>query len=62
MSKPPIKAMKAVKNWCSKHHYCNNPKTRFECPLGWCRTEIPKEWNIRETSRFKRKSKTESEK
>lgn len=62
MSKPPIKAMKAVKNWCSKHHYCNNPKTRFECPLGWCRTEIPKEWNIRETSRFKRKSEAESEK
>ena len=62
MSKPPIKAMKAVKNWCSKHHYCNNPKTRFECPLGWCRTEIPKEWNIRETSRFKKKSNAESEK
>lgn len=56
MSRPPIKAMKAVKNWCSKHHYCNNPATGFECPLGWCRTEIPKEWEIRETSRFKRKS------
>ena len=50
MSKPPIKAMKAVKNWCSKHP-CNNPDTGFECPLGWCRTEIPREWKIREKSR-----------
>ena len=59
MSKPPIKAMKAVKNWCSKHHYCNNPKTGFSCPLGWCRAEIPKEWDIREKSRSTRRGEKE---
>lgn len=47
MSRPPIKAMKAVKKWCSTH-CCNNPKTGFECPLLWCVGSVPRDWEIKE--------------